>query len=121
MNQKSNIWCSRYLIMGILIVLTHACKKEPSTKELLTTVKWQVTDFCGPVGDPYTWTFNPNGQFVEENTQGLSYSTWSLKNNDKVLVIGLGEENIIALTKTELQLKGNDLFSCTYVFKAIPL
>ena len=123
MNKKSNNWRLLYLIMGILIVLTHACKKESglSTTDLLTAVKWEVTDVCGPVGDPYTYTFKPNGQLIQEQGyMNTIYSTWSLKDDDKVLVIGVSEENIIALTETELKLKGYDLFDCVRVFKAIP-
>ena len=123
MNKKSNNWRLLYLIMGILIVLTHACKKESglSTTDLLTAVKWEVTDVCGPVGDPYTYTFKPNGQLIQElGYMNTIYSTWSLKDDDKVLVIGVSEENIIALTETELKLKGYDLFDCVRVFKAIP-
>jgi hypothetical protein len=123
MNKKSNIWRSLYLTMGILMVLTHACNKESglSTTDLLTAVKWEVTDVCGPVGDPYTYTFKPNGQLIQEQGyMNTIYSTWSLKNNDKVLVIGVSEEKIIALTETELKLKGYDLFDCVRAFKAIP-
>jgi hypothetical protein len=110
--------------MGILIVLTQDCRKEFSVRELLTAVRWEVTDYCGPVSDPYIWTFSPDGQFIEKDSQGLplSNSTWSLKNNDTELIIGSGDERIISLTKTELKLKqGYDIFTCTYIFKAIPL
>jgi hypothetical protein len=110
--------------MSIFIVLTHSCTKEsgPSATDLLTAVKWEVTDVCGPVGDPYTYTFKPNGQLVQE--QGYMdtiYSSWRLKDDDKVLVIGSGEEKIISLTKTELKLKGSGFLICTRVFKAVPL
>jgi hypothetical protein len=108
--------------MAILISLMNACKKEPSTRDLFTAVKWQVTDFCGPVGDPYTWTFNPNGQLIQEQGyMNTIYSTWSLKDNNNVLVIGGNEYKIIVLTETELEIKGFDLFDCAYIFNAIPL
>jgi hypothetical protein len=80
-----------------------------------------VTDVCGPVGDPYTYTFKPDGQLVQKNSDGsLTYATWGLKNNDKVLVIGAGEEKIISLTKTELKLQGYGFLICIRVFKAVP-
>ena len=123
MNKKSKICCLLNPIMCILIVLNHSCNKEsgPSTTDLLTAVKWEVTNVCGPVGDPYTYTFKPNGQLIQEQGyMNTIYSTWSLKDDDKVLVIGVSEENIIALTETELKLKGYDLFDCVRVFKAIP-
>ena len=114
---KNKTWFSSFLIMAILISLMNACKKEPSTRDLLTAVKWQVTDFCGPVGDPYTWTFNPGG-LLDDGHGGCA---WSLKNNDKVLVKPGNEYKIIVLTETELEIKGFDLFDCAYIFKAIPL
>lgn len=109
--------------MGILLILAHSCKKEsgPSARDLLTAVKWEVTDVCGPVGDPYIYTFKPDGQLIQEQGyMNTIYSSWSLKNNDKVLVIGAGEEKIISLTKTELKLQGYGFLICIRVFKAVP-
>ena len=123
MNMKSKICCLLYLIMCILIVLTHSCNKKsgPSATDLLTAVKWEVTDVCGPVVDPYTYTFKPNGQIIQEQAyMNTIYSTWSLKDDDKVLVIGAGEEKIISLTKTELKLQGYGFLICIRVFKAVP-
>jgi hypothetical protein len=99
MKKRRNIWRSLYLITGILIVLTYACKKEkPPNSDLLTAVKWKVDDFCGPVGDPYIWTFDQNGVLVQDDGHGgLSYSTWSLKDNNGVIIFGgLSEEKIIS-------------------------
>jgi hypothetical protein len=48
------------------------------------------------------------------------YSTWNLTNDDKVLVIGAGEEKIISLTKTELRLQGYGFLVCIRIFKAFP-
>jgi len=123
MNKKSKICGLLYLIISILIVLTHSCNKEsgPSTTDLLTAVKWEVTDVCGPVGDPYTYTFKPNGQLIQEQGyMNAIYSSWSLKDDDKVLVIGSGEEKIISLTKTTLKLQGYGILICVRVFKAVP-
>jgi hypothetical protein len=107
--------------MSVLLTMTNACKKEPSVRDLLLGSKWQVTDVCGPVSDKYTYTFKPEGQLVQEQEyMNTIYSTWSLKNNDKILVIGIAEENIISITKTEMRLKGFDLFDCIRIFQAIP-
>jgi hypothetical protein len=90
MNKKSKFRCLLYLTMCIT-VLTHSCNKDSVTSatDLLTAVKWEVKDVCGPVSDPYTYTFKPNGQLIQEQDyMHTIYTLWSLRDDDKVLIIG---------------------------------
>jgi hypothetical protein len=106
------------------VFLAYGCKKneEPSVRDLLLGSKWQVTYLCGSeVSEPYTYTFQPNGQLIQEQDyMNTIYSTWSLINNDEELVIGGNAKKIVSLTETELKLREVGTL-CYHVFKAVPL
>lgn len=111
-----------FVTIILILIFANTCKKETSVRDLLTSTKWQVTSYCGsPVSD-YKWTFKPDGTFIQESINSNSYSSWSLKDNDKILVIGSSEKTIISLTETELTLREpGGLFMCSWTFTAVPL
>jgi hypothetical protein len=116
-----NISVPFFLILGLHIIFLNTCKKGPSVSDLLTGTKWQVTDYCGTQVSNYTWTFKPTGQLIEIEDTTTYYWSWSLKNNDKNLVIGSSEKTIISLTETKFILREPGGFlACSWTFKSVP-
>src|SRR4030042_3726706 len=94
------------VLVSIELIFLSGCDRndEPSRRELLTSTWWTLTEDCGtPVncGESCKMAFNPDGYCIEEEYyNGLT--TWSLKDEDEILVIDQEDYKILELTETKL-------------------
>jgi uncharacterized protein (TIGR02145 family) len=109
----------------VVLILLVGCerKDEPSRRELLTSTWWTLTEDCGtPVncGESCKMAFNPDGYCIEEEYYN-GFTTWSLKDEDEILVIDQEDYKILELTETKLKFKKDWLLGCTYTYKSISI
>jgi uncharacterized protein (TIGR02145 family) len=119
--------CFRPLILigfvTIELIFLPGCKRndEPTRRELLTFTWWTLTEDCGtPVncGEYCKIAFHRDGNCTEEDYYN-GFATWSLKDNDEILVINQEDYKILELTETKLKIKKDWLLGCTYSYKSI--
>jgi uncharacterized protein (TIGR02145 family) len=127
MKSKTNIRIYLFAIMGVFFIFINNCKKSvaPSREQLLTSSLWSLTIDCSGnliTDEEYSVTsFKTDGDMVIIYRTGDDLnSTWSLKDNDEMLVFNEEYFKIMTLTKTELQITSKTS-GCTLSFKALLL
>lgn len=124
MKSRNKVKISNLLLYFLFIMFFFSCEKDDSTirRDLLISTSWSMTNNAGFTVSNEEYcilTFSANGRMTETPAVWMNYSSWNLRNDGQILVLGNDEYEIKKLTDSELTIRYNTFSGYTYSFKAL--